>query len=72
MSTSTDPPQSAPPRLAKAALQWFCAPRWQEEIEGDLEEQFHRRVQRMSLRWAQGFYWKDMLLFMRPYGSSSK
>lgn len=56
-----------PPRLALAFLHWFCAPKWVEEIEGDLEEQFHLRREQQSLFWARLLYWKDMLLFVRPY-----
>lgn len=67
MNRSNKKLNGAPPRLAKGVLRWFCATQWLEEIEGDLEEQFHRRAQQKPWFWASVLYWKDMLLFMRPY-----
>lgn len=35
--------QVLPPKWANAFLEWYCHPRYLEEIQGDLHEAFHRR-----------------------------
>lgn len=55
------------PRAARVLLHRFCAPRWREEIEGDLEELFAIRVREHGYRLAKVLFWKDVLLFVRPY-----
>lgn len=59
--------QISMPRAARALLHQFCAPRWREEIEGDLEELFAIRVREHGYRFAKLVFWKDVLLFVRPY-----
>lgn len=56
-----------PPRSAVALLRWFCAPHWLSEIEGDLQEQFGKRLRTVGCYRARLLYWKDMALFFRPY-----
>ena len=53
-----------PPRWARTLLRRFAAPRWVEELEGDLAEQFHAEVARGSLRKARRTYWRDVLLYL--------
>lgn len=62
-------PNASPemPRWARALLQRLCAPRWREEIEGDLEELFAIRVREQGEQLARLLFVKDVLLFIRPY-----
>lgn len=57
----------SPPRLAQRFLHRLCASRWVEEIEGDLQEQYDAHIAEGSLWRAKLLYWKEMLLFIRPY-----
>ena len=56
------------PRLANTLLRRFCDPRWLEEIEGDLQEQFAVQAHEEGLLKARLVYWRDVLLLSaRPY-----
>ena len=56
-----------PPDMALALLERFCKPALFDEIAGDLCEQFHHRRKRMSRGRARLLFWKDALLFLRPF-----
>ncbi|RIV21322.1 ABC transporter permease [Fibrisoma montanum] len=58
---------AAPPPLAQRLLRWFCAPHRLDELEGDLDELFHQRVEMEGLRQARWRYWRDVLSLMRPF-----
>ena len=56
----------APPRLATQLLRRFCDPRWLEEIEGDLQEQFAAQARDEGLLKARLVYWRDVLRQQSP------
>jgi putative ABC transport system permease protein len=58
------PPQ--PPRWASHLLAAFCPPHLLEEVQGDLEERFHRRVTLFGERAARRAYVADVLGFLKP------
>ncbi|MDN5199783.1 permease prefix domain 2-containing transporter [Fulvivirgaceae bacterium BMA10] len=39
-----------PPSLMKRFLHWLCKPELIEEIEGDLNEEFHERIKLKNIR----------------------
>lgn len=58
--------QIQPPRLALAFFRWYCHPKLLEEIEGDLLEQFHKRVGSYGVRKARLLFVKETVLLFRP------
>jgi putative ABC transport system permease protein len=66
-----------PPKLAKAILQRFCHIKYLEEIEGDLYEEFQRRLETQGAFKARLHYFLDVFHSIRFYptkrtGPSSK
>ncbi|MFD1141189.1 ABC transporter permease [Larkinella insperata] len=55
----------ATPRATRL-LRWFLAPHRLEELEDDLEELFHQRVEQIGLRQARWRYARDVISLMRP------
>lgn len=55
-----------PPRILLQVFRWFCHPDFQEEIEGDLLEQFHLNVEEYGLNQAKWHFVLDVLLLFRP------
>ncbi|MDX2247049.1 MAG: permease prefix domain 2-containing transporter [Bacteroidia bacterium] len=55
-----------PPGLALGLFRGFCHPDFREEIEGDLQESFHRNVEDHGVRHARKKFWWDVLLLFRP------
>jgi len=61
-------PTIQPPRLARRLLRRFVAPRWTEELEGDLEEEFRHALRQGHRLRARLTYWRDVLLALsKPY-----
>lgn len=58
--------RSRPPRWAGKMLSWFCKDEVVENVQGDLHELFHQRVQRLGLRKARLLYLYDMLSLVKP------
>jgi putative ABC transport system permease protein len=56
-----------PPKWARKFLQWFCHPRLLEDMEGDLLELFHERVQTDGLANARRRYVWDVFRSLRPH-----
>jgi putative ABC transport system permease protein len=55
-----------PPRLALSFFQWFCHPKMQKYIEGDLMELYEERIKEKGKRKADiGFIIDVLLLFVR-------
>jgi putative ABC transport system permease protein len=50
-----------PPEWADRFLEWYCAPRFIEEIQGDLHEAFYRRCQEVGSHWARWLFVVDVL-----------
>ncbi|WP_428663227.1 permease prefix domain 2-containing transporter [Runella sp.] len=55
-----------PPRWAHKLFRLFCARHRVEEMEGDLDELFHQRVETMGLSKARWRYAKDVISLMQP------
>lgn len=55
-----------PPHFANRFLHWYCDPEWIEEIEGDLQTLFLRRVEKYGYKRAQLLYWLNVLMFLHP------
>jgi hypothetical protein len=56
-----------PPRWATRFLQWYCKEDLIEDLEGDLNEFYHRNLKNRSKRWADFIYIIDVLKFIRSY-----
>ncbi|MEP1306097.1 MAG: ABC transporter permease [Balneola sp.] len=56
-----------PPKSAVRFLIFFLKQELQEEVLGDLEEQFHLNVKRGSLLKAKFKYWLQVLNYLRPF-----
>lgn len=59
--------QQNPPKRALRFLRWYCSANRIEEIEGDLEEFFSYRLEKMSAKRAKRLYWWDVIRCFRPY-----
>ena len=59
-------PTPQPPRWMKRFFRWYCKPEYQEDIEGDLQERFHRNVDTSGNRAANWRFFWDVLLLFRP------
>jgi putative ABC transport system permease protein len=62
---NTDP--NIPPRLATKLLRVFLRGELQEEVIGDLKENFEFDIEAGSLRRAKINYWKQIFLYLRPF-----
>jgi hypothetical protein len=60
----TKPP--LPPRWAERLLEWLAADHLQEELQGDLQELFEKRLQRYGNKKAGLFYILDLLKLLHP------
>jgi len=56
-----------PPKWATQLLTWYCRPELLEDLQGDLNEYFHRHVQQRGASAARLIYILDVLKFIRPY-----
>jgi predicted permease len=65
-SRRRSPASGAPPRWADRLLAWFCAPHLLEEVQGDLQERFSRRAERLGPGYARRQYVREVLGFLRP------
>lgn len=55
-----------PPKLALRFFRWYCNPRLQDYIEGDLMEVYERRIKISGKRIANFRFMIDVLLLCRP------
>ncbi|TDQ32199.1 permease prefix domain 2-containing transporter [Zeaxanthinibacter enoshimensis] len=55
-----------PSRIALAFFQWYCHPRFREEIEGDLTERYHMHVLKYGRGKANRLFIKEVILLFRP------
>lgn len=55
-----------PPKLALRFFRWYCNPRLQDYIEGDLQEEYERRLKTSGKRQADFRFAVDVLLLCRP------
>jgi len=57
---------SSPPQLFLSFFRWYCHPKMQDYIEGDLMEEYEERVKRLGKRKADFKFIIDVLLLFRP------
>ncbi len=58
---------SHPPKIPQSFLRWYCKPDLLEDIEGDIEEDYNKRIQNKGIRSAKFYYWLDVIRFFRPF-----
>ena len=58
---------ATPPRWADRFFEWYCNDDLQEELQGDLYERFHEKVETSGARWARVWYWLNVFLFINKY-----
>ena len=56
-----------PPRWAENFMSWYCKPALLEDLQGDLNEYFHRNIKSKGVSRARLIYILDVLKFMRLY-----
>lgn len=54
-----------PPKWVEGFLEWYCNPDILEEVQGDIDELFHRRVKEDGLQTARRKYVWDVVRFCR-------
>lgn len=64
--------QIQPPKWADRFLEWYCDPDLLEEIQGDSQELFYRRVDEEGLKTANRKYAWDVIRFFRLSNLRSK
>ena len=55
-----------PPKLPLCFFRWFCHHEYREDIEGDLLEQFEKRVEEKGLLMAKGLFGLEVLMLLKP------
>ena len=63
---TTQPNHQNAPRWAQRLLKRITAPHLREEIQGDMDELFHKRAQRHGYTKARLFYIMDLVLLLHP------
>ena len=58
--------KNIPPQLFLRFFRWYCHPKMQDYIEGDLMEVYERRVKQSGKRKADIRFIIDVLLLFRP------
>ncbi len=61
----TTPSPIVPPQLPLRFLRWFCDPDLLEDVEGDLNELYQRRMS-VNPTKARRLYYRDVMLLFRP------
>ena len=56
-----------PPKWANRFVEWYCISTYQDEVIGDLQELYERKIEAEGLKKAQLWYCLNALLFMRLY-----
>ena len=56
-----------PPGAAQRLVSWFCADEWQDEVLGDLQEQFEDLVDQKGRSRAMLIYWWEVIRLLRPH-----
>lgn len=66
MTLGSMKPNASPPQLPLRFFRWFCHPKMQDYIEGDLMEVYERRIKESGMRKADLRFMIDVLLLFRP------
>ena len=56
-----------PPKWIDKFLEWYCSPRYIDEVQGDLHEWFSKRVEENGLRQAKYYYFLDVISYIRIF-----
>jgi ABC-type antimicrobial peptide transport system permease subunit len=56
---------SQPPKWINRFLEWYCDPELLDEIQGDVLELYNRRIQSGNKRYANLFFFRDVLGYFR-------
>jgi len=56
-----------PPKWAIRFLMWYCRPELLEDLQGDLNEYFHRNLREKGVSAARRTFIIDVMKFFRPY-----
>jgi len=59
--------EEIPPKWATWFLRFYCRSNLVEDIEGDLNEYFHRHIETKGIKWAKIIYIVDVLTFVKLY-----
>lgn len=59
-------PEITPPKLFARFFKWFCKPDLYEELQGDLEENFYRTLDKKGHVIANRYFRKEVLKLFRP------
>jgi putative ABC transport system permease protein len=62
--------KTIPPKSAQRFLNWFLRDDFAEEVEGDLDEQFHTKLENTSLFRAKLNYWYQVINYLRSFAIS--
>lgn len=62
-----EPNKHQPPKWATRFIEWYCKPRFLEDLLGDLNEYFERNVESRGPRLAKLIYIIDAFKFFRSY-----
>ncbi|QSE98481.1 ABC transporter permease [Fulvivirga lutea] len=57
----------SPPQLAQKFINWFLKEELAEEVLGDLEEKYYRKLKETSVTKAKLNYWFQVLNYLRPF-----
>ncbi len=63
----TDNKLPKPPRLADQLLEWFLSPDLKEDVQGDLQEFYQKRITQVSIRQANKEYWQAVFHYLTPF-----
>jgi hypothetical protein len=58
---------SSPPKWTDKLLEWFCPDEWLEEVQGDLQERYHLRVEKLGEKNARRLYIKEVFAYLQPF-----
>jgi putative ABC transport system permease protein len=64
---ATNKEQAKPPRWADRLLEWFVSPQLLEDVQGDLQEIFYKRVAQVGIRQARREYGWAVLHYLNPF-----
>ncbi len=62
----------SPPKWANRFLEWYCADDLLDEIQGDLLEAYHYRIQEVGVSKAKRWFVWDVIKFFRPSSFKKK
>ncbi len=60
-------PKVTPPKYAQKFLNWFIKDELAEEVLGDLEEKFYKKLEEQKPFKAKANYWYQTLNYLRPF-----